>query len=129
MSLAQRAVLALSLRDLMITELHVGDCIGADAEATRIAHVVGIATVCHPPENPARRAFTTGHIKVMPELPYLVRDRAIVDDTQLLIAAPFTAAEQRRSGTWYTIRYCRGRGKQVLLIPRGVQLPFEWEGR
>ena len=73
MTLGQRAAFALVLRDLMITELHVGDCVGADAEATCIAHAVGVGTICHPPAKDDLRAFTTGHLKVMPARPYLER--------------------------------------------------------
>ena len=66
MTLAQRVVFALVLRDLLITELHVGDCIGADEQATRIAQVVGVETVCHPPASAAKRAYVPGTVIVKP---------------------------------------------------------------
>jgi hypothetical protein len=116
MTLAQRVVFALVLRDLLITELHVGDCIGADEQATRIAQVVGVETVCHPPASAAKRAFTTGHRLILPARPYLTRDRDMVDAAAVLIAGP-GGPEQVRSGTWYTVRYARGRGKPTVVIP------------
>jgi len=123
MTLGQRVVFALTLRDLCITELHVGDCVGADAEATRIAQAVGVATVCHPPVRPVKRAFTEGHKEVLPARDYLERDRDMVDAAAVLIAAP-AGPERNRSGTWYTVRYARGRDKPVVLIPRGAEPPI-----
>jgi hypothetical protein len=130
MTLAQRVIFALSLRYMNVHELHVGDCIGADAEATQIAHVFGIATVCHPPDRKAKRAFTTGHAKVLPPRPYLERDRDMVDAGEVLIATPATAGPRPSSGTWYTIRYARHTGVQCFIIPPGSLVPmFAVRGR
>jgi len=45
--------------------------------------------------------------------PYLSRNRAIVDETEMLIATPAEFTEQQRSGTWSTVRYARACGKKV----------------
>ena len=121
MSLGQRIVFALSLRYLAVSELHVGDCIGADADATGIAQKLGVPTICHPPVNPAKRAFTEGHQLVLPAKPYLERNRDMVDAAGVLIATP-RGPEDRRSGTWYTIRYARRTDVPAFVIPRNASL-------
>lgn len=102
------------------TELHHGDCIGADEEAHLIAMEVGLTIGVHPPSDPKKRAFVTtrnGDATYSPK-PYLMRNRDIVDTTDELIAAPLTNQEQLRSGTWSTVRYARRIGKKVTVLPR-----------
>lgn len=92
-------------------EFHHGDCAGADAEADEIARSFGYLIVIHPPSNPAKRAFRFQDGDVtLPEAPYLDRNKAIVEATDFLFAAPH-GPEELRSGTWSTVRYARARGK------------------
>lgn len=93
--------------------LHHGDCIGADAEAHEL--VKGARIVIHPPEDDRYRAFCAEASRVLPTKPYLERNHDIVDACDILIAAPRTEQEERRSGTWATIRYARTRGKPVII--------------
>ncbi len=119
MTLAQRAMLALALRGLCVAELHVGDCVGADEEATRIAHALHIPTICHPPDKDALRAFTTGHVLVHPARDYLARDRDMVDAAIVVLAAPHgpePPPPARGSGTWYTVRYARHTRTRCMVI-------------
>jgi len=95
---------------------HHGDCLGADAEAHEIAHSLGIEIVIHPPIVQRMRAFCKG-IYLAP-MDYLERDRHIVDSTIGMIAAPKSNKEEKRSGTWYTVRYARKTGKTVILLSR-----------
>lgn len=119
MSAAQRAELRAQL--VGATELHHGDCIGADAEAHAIAQSLGIRIVIHPPEISAKRAFCKGAAVTYLPLPYLERNRHIVNLTARLIAAPKTAEEELRSGTWATVRYARQRRRPVtILFPMGL---------
>lgn len=99
------------------TELHHGDCVGADAEADEVAREMGLRTVSHPPADPKKRAFCASNEMREPEL-YLERNHDIVDETDVLIAAPRTDEEQLRSGTWSTVRYARKRGKDVVVLRR-----------
>jgi hypothetical protein len=46
----------------------------------------------------------------------LERNHDIVDQTDFMIAAPFTESEVLRSGTWSTIRYARKQGKEVYIF-------------
>ena len=49
----------------------------------------------------------------------LVRNQIIVDQSDILIAAPRSDNEEQRSGTWATIRYARKIGVPVIQLPRG----------
>lgn len=103
-----------------ITEFHHGDCVGADAEAHVIAvDILGAEKVfVHPPENPARRAFCQSP-NILPPLGYLERDLKIVLMTDTLIGCPKAGTPALRSGTWYTIRRAKERGKAVLIFKAG----------
>jgi len=97
-------------------ELHHGDCVGADAEAHTIALELGIAVVIHPPEDTKARAFCGDATASRDPKPYLVRNHAIVDETEFLIACPATYVEHLRSGTWATYRYALRLGRRIILI-------------
>lgn len=92
--------------------LHHGDCVGADADAHRTARQrSNVSVVVHPPTDSKLRAFCDYDLLLAP-LPYMDRNRAIVDASDVLIACPYEIVEPEfgRSGTWSTIRY-------ALLIP------------
>jgi len=93
---------------------HHGDCVGADAEAAGIAVNLGYFVVAHPPIDSKLRAYAPGHNTLQPK-PYLDRNHDIVDAANWLIATPH-GAEDKRSGTWATIRYARAHGVSVMLI-------------
>jgi len=112
----------LSLTDTLLevgaSELHHGDCVGADAEADEVCQRMGIRRVVHPPRVFRYRRFTVAGplCTVLEPAPYLERNRAIVDAGAMLIAAPQTCEEQQRSGTWATIRYARRLRRLVVLL-------------
>lgn len=87
-------------------ELHEGDCIGADEYAATSATSIGYRVVCHPPTNSLLRAHAP-HNELLPPLPFLRRNRKIVEDTDILLATPSDDLEVMRSGTWATIRHAR----------------------
>ena len=124
MTMRQHRQLAAILRGLDVSEFHHGDCIGSDAEAHVIAQSLGIRVVVHPPENDAKRAFVAlsrGTAQRSAEdirvpRPYLKRNQNIVSACKLLIAAPKQHREQRRSGTWATIRFANRNGVEVVII-------------
>ena len=94
-----------------------GDCLGADAEAHEIALDLGFSITIHPPIKAHLRAYCAapGAVILRPKA-YLERDMDIVDGSSCLIATPKTVMEERRSGTWATIRYARRSGKPVTLL-------------
>lgn len=97
------------------TDFHHGDCVGADAEAPAIAKELGYTTHCHPCDISAKRAFTTNDY-TYDVLKPLNRNKHIVEESELMIATPFTFEEQQRSGTWSTVRYSRKTNTQLVLI-------------
>ena len=117
MSEAQRAQVLAWLKELGGTQLHHGDCIGADADAHTIARSLGLEVIVHPPTNDESRAFCRGAAAEREPKDYLKRNKAIVDETDVLVATPY-GPEQRRSGTWSTIRYARKRGRVCYVVMR-----------
>lgn len=116
MTPAQRVRLYALLGELGTTDLHHGDCIGADHQAHLLAGVQDVIRLhVHPPKVKAKRAFCFGYAMYDPK-DYLVRNRHIVDATEVLIAAPAEMTEQMRGGTWMTVRYARKQGKRVIII-------------
>lgn len=94
---------------------HHGDCIGADAQAHDTTRNVSHARIIgHPPDKSVIRAFKGCDI-LRAELPYLVRNRNIVDATDEMVATP-DGPERQRSGTWSTIRYALKKGQRVNIV-------------
>jgi hypothetical protein len=77
-----------------LEEFHHGDCIGADEDAHQIVETYfpHVMIHIHPPENGYKRAFCKGGFSHQ-ERPFLVRNRHIVDLTDVLIATPDGEAE------------------------------------
>jgi len=143
MSENQLEEVARFFRQNEVTAFHHGDCVGADAEAHHLAVSAGVSRIIiHPPMDSKKRAWCgwpedverdnpniisisrdigpigfPQNIYILPVKEYLDRNRDIVDDGEILIAAPF-GKEVRRSGTWYTIRYARRIGREVHTLPR-----------
>lgn len=119
MSRTQKVVLTNTLDKLVPkgtgAEFHHGDCTGADSQAHDIAQSLGLQPVIHPPTERKYRAFRTGMI-TYPPLPYLDRNQAIVDRSELLIATPRQRSEILRSGTWATVRRARKAGRKIIII-------------
>lgn len=94
---------------------HGGDCIGADKQAHQIACVMGMRTVGHIPIKNHARAHCKYDEERAP-LPYLVRDKNIVKEANIMYATPATKTEMLRSGTWATIRYTLKAKKHLIII-------------
>jgi len=98
--------------------LHHGDCIGGDEQIHKLALEHGLQIEIHPPLDPKKRAWCTGHTKLWSPKPYIVRNHDIVDcAVNGVIAAPRTKNEQfRGSGTWATIRYARKKKRNLWIV-------------
>lgn len=104
------------LRELTPAEVHHGACLGADATAHDFAVELGLGVVVHPPDDHKHvYSMALAADRVMPEKPYLRRNRAIVDSCDRLIAVP-NNPERLRSGTWATVRYARHLGKPITIL-------------
>jgi hypothetical protein len=100
---------------------HHGDCVGSDEEFQEICDQYGYFTVAHPPLNQKLRAFCNSS-RIRAPKPYLERNHEIVDESHILIAAPYDFVE--KGGTWATIRYARSEDLPTLLVRRdGSVLP------
>jgi hypothetical protein len=109
---------AFFIAELNPTEVHHGDCIGADADFHKLVRATcpQAKIVIHPPLNESKRAFCEGD-EILPAKDYLVRNHDIVEASEVMIATPEQVTEQKRgSGTWATIRYSRKLHPKVYLI-------------
>jgi hypothetical protein len=99
----------------VISEVHHGDCVGSDAQFHDIAKAHHYYVVLHPPVKEDKRAFCNAD-EYFPKKDYLVRNRDIVDNSDVLIATPKSKDEEVRSGTWSTVRYARKMKKKVIIV-------------
>jgi hypothetical protein len=88
----------------------------------RIAHGLHARTVAE-----EHRAHTKINDETRPTLTHFVRNRNIVNESDVLIAVPMQAEHQDRGGTWYTYDYAtkqlyqpRGIGRVILIRPDGT---------
>lgn len=118
MSPEQEHHLRIELHRCGATALHHGDCQGGDAEAHRVARDLGLWVVGHPPTGDGLRAFCEcDELREVQE--YMVRNRTIVLQTQILIAAP-DGPERRFSGTWAAVRFARRMQRPwIVIMPSG----------
>lgn len=107
------------LRISNISEVHHGDCVGADQTIHEIISSLPsdgkIKIVIHPPNNNSLRAYCDSSY-ILPPKPYLDRNHDIVDCTDQLFAFPSTKQEIMRSGTWSTVRYAKKIYKPITMI-------------
>ena len=95
-----------------ITEIHHGDCIGADSDFHDMGRLFDyIKIVIHPPSKNDLRAYKDGDEVKEPDS-YFARNRNIVNTTDFMIATPPTMEHLTRGGTWYTIDYSIKVGKK-----------------
>lgn len=122
-TLEQASALCALLAEAKPVDVHHGDCRGADSmfdTLCQIGHIIG--RNIHPPDIDTHRAYRTDvecdgvAPFVFPPAPYLERNRRIVDLTGVLWAVPATAREERRSGTWATVRYARSLDRPIVII-------------
>jgi hypothetical protein len=101
------------------SEVHHGDCVGADAQFhDLVRHRKHLRIIIHPPDNDKLRAFCTGGRETTVAVPkdYRERNVDIINCSDLVIGAPKDDHEVQRSGTWMTIRTAHGLGKPVIVV-------------
>ncbi len=115
-SRAVRMLLA-EYRKLGAAIFHHGDCLGADIESARLARLAGYRVVIHPPLDPKYRAFDKPALgdSIRSPKPFLKRNRDIVNETAVLIAAP-RGEQVQRSGTWSTVRVAIAFGRYITIV-------------
>ena len=98
---------------------HHGDCINADALFDDMARRLGWVRIAHPGhdgkgDSPHRAGCAADEIRS--PLPYLVRNKAIVNEVGRLLACPRGPEQQRGSGTWHTIRLAAKKGIPITIV-------------
>jgi hypothetical protein len=104
-----------------------GDCVGGDEEFNAIvldARTRGnknIGIHIFPPTDDKYRAYCgkggSDIFVINSPNKYLLRNKHIVDFSDVMIAAPYTE-EVVRSGTWSTVRYAIVRKKSIFIVYR-----------
>lgn len=103
------------LQELKGTEFHHGDCCGVDEQAAKIAKELGYKIVCHPPASDYLQAHFP-YDECREPAGYLKRDRAIVDECDILLVVPLHTEWQPKGGTWYTHDYAVKKNKPFNVI-------------
>jgi hypothetical protein len=104
---------------------HHGDCVGADEQFHDIAEQFGCVMIGHPSTHGARgyKRFHLEHDRIAP----LERNQVIVNNSDVMIAAPREFAEELRSGTWATVRRTRKANKPLVIVwPNGKSTYERW---
>lgn len=117
----RQAVTVLRLfKDLPLTKLHHGLCVGADATAHLLAREAAAYVVGHPPTDEKLTAKWLICDERRPQFSYLVRNRHVVaEGIHGLIATPKSRNEPnnfRGNGTWTTIGYARQANRRIWLV-------------
>jgi hypothetical protein len=112
------------------SEFHHGDCVGADDEAAWMIRDMiensdmdmrGIKIICHPPMDASLRACTANWDEIREMQTHFARNRAIVDESDVLFVAPCQMERQTNGGTWYTHDYAKNKGKKIVTFwPNGT---------
>jgi hypothetical protein len=135
MTVEQMITVLKLLKELEPSVVHHGDCIGADEEFHILCSLAHIPeAIIHPPTNPDKRAWceflllTFENIVIREQKDYLIRNQDIVDESGIMIATPYEAREQQRSGTWSTMRKARKAEKDLIIVwPSGVKTIGDWK--
>lgn len=109
-----------------------GGCIGSDKQAHDIIFEIrnnisinltyplseNVKIIVRPSNNLAKRAdcVLDAGDELLDEKPPLERDMDIAKNCDILFVTPRTLREERRSGTWATVRYARKLGKMVVVL-------------
>lgn len=98
---------------------HDGDCVGSDDQAHSVINKVTsdqAYTIGHPCNLSKYRAWRDFD-ELKEELPPLVRNKKIVEQSDIMFAAPEGFDEIGiGSGTWATIRYARRKKKPLIIV-------------
>lgn len=128
MTVGQLKQWVVALRTLNPTEVHHADMIGADDQAANTIHEMyhgsTVKVFVHPGKETRLRAYNEFCHETMAMKPEDVRDRHIVDVTNVVVATPpylTPIDETTQGGVAYSVQYARKSGKLVWIIwPNGI---------
>ncbi len=124
MSTEQRTAVGRIFMGLPASWLLHGGCVGADEEAHVIAGTLGLKRAVMPStlkNYQMREELRRAADWVAPPDEPLNRNRFIVDNAHMLVAAPNTV-DAPRSGTWATIRYARSVDLPSIVVGPGGRI-------
>lgn len=116
-----RAIIS-SLVNQGVTTARHGVCKGADAHFHKLCkEALGtkLYIIGHPGVREDGKCYTRAFVNcdlLLPEKPFIKRDRDIVDESNVMLFTPNQVQEVLRSGTWTTIRYARKVNKPRYII-------------
>jgi len=137
MTTEQKAALGHLLTQLQPTEIHHGDCVGADTECAEIAAslVSRPKIVAHPGKNANANehgllASSQHNDEVLAPMTHFARNRKLVDllvgPDDLLLATPFDSQPVTLGGTAYTIAYCQKRARKLVIVWPDGHISEDW---
>jgi hypothetical protein len=117
---AQLAALAEVLAGYPGATLHNGCAEGADEAALDIAYDLGLRLECWPCNYDQRErawnyVYENPLATLHPTAPPLERNRRMVEAASVVVACP-DGPEERRSGTWSTVRAARRLGRSIVIV-------------
>jgi hypothetical protein len=120
----QSASLHELLRVFCPTEFHHGCCVGSDLQSEEVMlELIREGMTCelhqHPPTDMRLaevRTFPGVETILYTQKLYLDRNREIVDAVDVMVACPAEKEEQKRGGTWYTVRYTIKQGVGLYIL-------------
>ena len=106
-----------------------GGCKGADEQVHILALQLGVPVIVYPSNDKDWQGCFEGAKLVKEPAPPLERNRAMLKRSRLLIAAPAELVEQKRGGTWYTMRYAQKleMGIDVAWADGGIGFRRPWQ--
>lgn len=120
----QRTVVSKLLIWLPVETVVHGDCVGADHTFDVMAWSCGLHRILFPSNLEALRAhgekLGSGSFSLNEPQNPLIRNKSIIDNCTHLLACPEKIEEEKRSGTWSTIRNARkSKRKCMIIFPDG----------
>jgi len=120
----QKKRVASLLQALVPNAVVHGGCIGADSDFSLIwskfhkqhDYQYDFFQCVFPSNIKSTQGEIYGQFILYPEKPPLVRNKIIVDKSDIIIAAPRQEREIIRSGTWSTIGYARKKEKPIYIV-------------
>ena len=114
--------LAVEAKSDEITGVH-GGCIGADIQFHKMCKLLGFKVEVFPghpkgkPDDDSMMGDFSDADVIHPSNSYFARNRSIVDKVNVMYATPYNT-EEGPGGTWYTIKYSRGKVDELTILSR-----------
>ena len=117
MTQEQRNKVGQILKGVRPKEVHHGDAVGADTDFHKMSRRLKLRIHQHPSNLPDNLQGNNGGAAIRSKRKDpLARNVDIVNRSKAIIATPSSMTEERRSGTWHTIRQARKQKKPLIIV-------------